>query len=255
MFKQKLKVVLLSFIPKEYIWALQDIFSPKTFGQLGEDAVIENHLEWLGLPANEQGVYLDIGAYHPTKGSNSYRFYRRNSHGYAIDIGKRKEKIWKALRPRDTFINAAVVPNSWEKDHIEFFMGNSYGQATDHVSGLGVGKDSAEGSTVKVKTLTANALSEFICKDPTWDKAPWRFISIDIEGLDDEFVRDLDLAKLAPDVLAVEYFLPSHIPVWDKMSFLVNSCDVIKDIQKKGFVLQSICGPTLIMVRTASRKW
>lgn len=243
-------------IPKEFFVALRDILSPKTFGQLGEDAVIENHIGWLGLPVNAKGTYLDIGAYHPTRGSNSYRFYRRGASGYAVDIGKRKERIWSIIRPRDTFINAAVVPNASDQKHTNFFMGNGYGEVSDHVSGSGVKRSkSRNGKWVQVKTLTANALSALILNNCSWHKAPWRFLTIDIEGLDEQFISDLDLIDLAPDVIAVEHFPPSDVSDWNKIEYLVNSCEINKKLRDQGFILQSICGPTLIFVRASSRKF
>lgn len=85
----------LIFFDHEYLMVLRAIFAPKSFGQLGEDAVIENHSGWLGLPVNNKGAYLDIGCFHPTRYSNNYRFYRLGSKGYVIDIGNRKKKIWQ----------------------------------------------------------------------------------------------------------------------------------------------------------------
>ena len=52
------------------------ISNPRTFGQLGEDAVISNHIEWLGLNIGEKGAYLDIGCNHPWIGSNTFKFYK-----------------------------------------------------------------------------------------------------------------------------------------------------------------------------------
>ena len=86
-----IKKYISYLFPKEYVWAVLDLFIPKTFGQLGEDAVIENHLAWLGLDVKKKGSYIDIGAFHPTRGSNSFKFYKKGCSGYAIDIGEKKE--------------------------------------------------------------------------------------------------------------------------------------------------------------------
>lgn len=241
-------------ILKEYLVALKDVLYPRTFGQLGEDAVIANHLGWLGLPVHENGVYLDIGAYHPTRGSNSYRFYKQGSRGYAIDVGKRKQRIWSLFRPRDTFINAAVVPNSSLQEYANFYMANAYGEVCDHISGSGIhNRVEPHRNWAKVKTISAKALGELIDKDKSWFEAPWRFISIDIEGLDEDFISDLDLIKLAPDIIAVEHFPPKHISAWEKIPYLANSCELNKKLEGRGFILQSVCGPTLIFVRAASQ--
>lgn len=140
MLLKNLKKRLLRIIPlREYILGVIDIVRPRFFGQLGEDAVIANHIGWLGLPVHEKGAYIDIGAYHPTRGSNSYYFYRNGAAGYAVDIGERKKRVWRVFRYRDTFINAAVVPDSWANRPVKFVMQDGYGQATDHIVGAGVG--------------------------------------------------------------------------------------------------------------------
>ena len=135
---RRAKNLIETIIPKEYFWMILDRMVPKTFGQLGEDAVIENHLGWLGLPVKHLGIYLDIGAYHPTRGSNTYRFYRRGCRGVVIDVGARKRKIWGLVRPRDIFIEGAVVPDSYKESFVDFAESDNYGAATDHVVGFGV---------------------------------------------------------------------------------------------------------------------
>ena len=106
--------ISLKRVVKPYLWRFFDKLIPRTFGQLGEDAVIANHLEWLGLNPNKPDAYADIGAFHPTRGSNTDRFYMTGSHGFAFDIGARKKHIWRISRPRDMFFNAALVPESWK---------------------------------------------------------------------------------------------------------------------------------------------
>ena len=233
---------------------LADRIVPKTFGQLGEDAVIENHLGWLGLPVNQPGIYLDIGAYHPTRGSNTYRFYRRGCSGYAIDIGARKRKIWDRVRSRDIFIEGAVVPDSYKESFVDFAQSDNYGAATDHVKTYGVIDDVKKNIRGGVVAIPASVLKIKVLSDPAWKAAPWRFISIDIEGLDHEFLCDLDLVELAPDVVAVERFLPEGISDWEKDIFLANSCELVSNMRRRNFSLQSVCGPTLIFVRIESRK-
>lgn len=249
-----IKKFILSLLPKEYFWALIDFFKPKTFGQLGEDSVIENLITWLGLDVSKKGKYIDIGAFHPTRGSNTFKFYKNGCNGYAIDIGERKKKIWNILRPRDIFLNTAVVQNSNTNEYTNFVMKDSYGSATDHMEKAGIiVNDNNSLNTIKVKTTTANQICDILHKDNNWINAPWKFISIDIEGMDEVFINDLDLIKLAPDIIAIEYFIPKNISFTDKISYILK-CDLILNLKEKGFVLQSVCGPTLILVRIKSKK-
>lgn len=229
-----------------------DRLIPNCFGQLGEDAVIDNHLGWLGLSAYAPGMYLDIGAHHPTCGSNTYRFYRRGAKGIAIDIGIRKQQLWRRVRPRDRFINAAVVPNGWPDPDVTFQLSDGYGSATDHVAGYGVIHDRANVSALTVRALRAGDLASEIESLSGWATAPWRILNIDIEGLDQQVFQDLRLETLCPDVVAVESFLPRHVSNWQKMNWIVRESPVVMVMAEWGYSLQSICGPALVFVRIAS---
>jgi hypothetical protein len=229
-----------------------DRLIPATFGQLGEDAVIDNHLGWLGLDNGRPGIYLDIGAHHPSSGSNTFRFYRRGSWGFAVDVGKRKEALWKQTRHRDQFIEAAVVPDNWPQDHVEFLATKGYGIATDHVRGFDVGSTRQTSNLVQVRALRAGNLAAQVLAEPAWLKAPWRLLNVDIEGLDHRVLMDLQLEKLRPDVVAVESFLPHDVSNWDKVRWHSVDSPLVRFLGRSGYSLQSVCGPTLVLLRTES---
>ena len=107
--------------------------------------------------------YIDIGVY-PTRGSNSFKFYKKGCSGYAIDIGEKK-KLWKLIRPRDIFINTAEVQNSYKENFVNFIMNDSYGSATDHVKKAGILKENYNNKKfLKVKASTANQICEKVIK-------------------------------------------------------------------------------------------
>lgn len=213
--------------------------------------MIDNHLGWLGLAAHAPGIYLDIGAHHPTSGSNTYRFYRRGAKGIAIDIGMRKQQLWQSVRPRDRFINAAVVPNAWPERHVNFQLSEGYGSATDHVAGYGVLTGSPTQS-VNVPALRAGDLTAELAATPAWMAASWRILNLDIEGLDEQVLCDFHLETLQPDVVAVESFLPANVSAWRKINWILEESPIVKSMIRSGYSLQSVCGPTLVFVRKES---
>ena len=66
---------------------------------------------------------------------------------------------------------------------------------------------------------------------PAWLAAPWRVLNLDIEGLDDQVLRDLNVELLRPDVVAVESFLPQEIDHWQKIAWYMHDSTVVKDMQ------------------------
>ena len=238
----------------EFRQVLVDLFFPITFGQLGEDAVIDNHLGWLGLDIQAPGIYLDIGAHHPTKGSNTFRFYRRGARGFAVDVGTRKKRLWEKLRSRDHYIDAAVVPNSWKEANVLFRASPGYGSGTDSVQGFGVVSESSEDIITSVTSLRAGELTSIVLSDSEWEIAPWRLLTIDIEGLDQQVLQDLRLCELKPDIIALESFPPVGVSCWNKIRWLSLESPMVQFLEKTNYSLQSICGPTLIFLRKESLK-
>ena len=234
---------------KHIITCLYYLFIPRSYSQLGEDLVILNHLEWLGKNIKSPGFYVDIGAFHPLDGSNTYKLYRNGSSGVVIDVGSQKKFLFKLFRPRDTFIDAAVVPDTFSEKHILFNI-DGYGSKTDSVAGYGVGEIQTTfvQKTQKVKALQISELMEFSFSSKYAKDASWSVINIDIEGLDEEVIKSINFDKYPFDVVCLEVF-PHDI--WDKVNEYLSS-SVNSMMIESGYSLQSVCGPTLIYLRKNS---
>ena len=63
----------MNFFQKIYqIYYKPKIFFPKkTYSLLGEDTIINNFFK------KNNGIYVDIGCYHPLQGNNTYLLYKR----------------------------------------------------------------------------------------------------------------------------------------------------------------------------------
>ena len=68
------------------------------YSQLGEQMVILNILDRLDKRALER-VYVDIGAFHPYKGSNTYALYLRNWRGVVVEPNPAKTELFRLIRP------------------------------------------------------------------------------------------------------------------------------------------------------------
>ena len=52
-------------------------FLTRTYAQLGQDILLHNMMQRRREEADiNAGFYIDIGAYHPTKISNTFHFYQ-----------------------------------------------------------------------------------------------------------------------------------------------------------------------------------
>ena len=76
----------------------------KHLGEFGEDIFVRRFFK------NEiKGFYVDIGCYHPIKGSLTYYLFKKGWKGLNVDLSKVSVDLFKISRPHDYNINAAVT--------------------------------------------------------------------------------------------------------------------------------------------------
>ena len=80
-----------------------------SYSQSGEDRIVSNALSSMGK--RSAFTYLDIGAHHPVKFSNTYLFYRLGGKGICVEPNADMAKRHRRVRPRDTLVQAAFVAN------------------------------------------------------------------------------------------------------------------------------------------------
>jgi hypothetical protein len=98
---------------KRFDWRKNVFYGPSlpyaalSFAQGGEDVALYKRLKY-HVPPNEMGLYIDIGCGDPHHLSNTFLFYSFGWQGVCIDANPDHSERWPILRPRDTFICAAV---------------------------------------------------------------------------------------------------------------------------------------------------
>ena len=119
-----MKNYFLNLVEKIYI--LQNIylknkffFKKKTYSIHGEDLVLEKYFKEI-----DNGFYVDIGCYHPIKGSLTYYLYKKGWRGLNVDLSKVSIDLFKLARPKDYNIHAAVTDFDGETHFFENGMIN-----------------------------------------------------------------------------------------------------------------------------------
>lgn len=69
-----------------------------TYSQTGEDRMVLDLIAQLGI---ESRTYIDVGANHPSRLSNTYQLYREGYTGVVIEPNRGLMRIHRLLRPRD----------------------------------------------------------------------------------------------------------------------------------------------------------
>lgn len=171
-----------------------------SYSQDGEDMVLHNYYE---LDKKYKGFFIDIGAHHPFRFSNTARFYLKGWSGINVEPTPSLFKKFVRYRKRDINLNMGVANTKSELTFFEFNEGayNTFdAQKVEHILAKSKVKLVRE-SRVPVNTLEA-ILEKYLPEGKHID-----FITVDVEGLDFQVLSSNNWEKYRPRFLLVECYL------------------------------------------------
>ncbi len=166
-----------------------------SFSQEGEDLVLARLFE----NQTEPGFFVDIGAHHPVRYSNTYYFYRRGWTGLNVDALPGSAKLFHRMRPKDISVECGVGA---QEGVLTYFAFNE--SALNTFSEQEAAKKNHPPyhiiNKVQLPSMTlAQLLDRHLPKDKAID-----FMTVDVEGLDHEVIASNDWNRYRPKVLLVE---------------------------------------------------
>lgn len=169
-----------------------------SFAQQGEDLAIVSVLEHLKIA---RPSYLDVGAFHPSIGSNTYLLYIAGGKGVLVEPNPHMAELLSGLRPRDTVLTAGI--GTGDAAEADYYLIRDRPQLNTF-SREQVDRYIAEGGpqvverTMKMKLL---ALDDVVAEH--FEGAP-DVLSVDVEGLDLQILQTLSFDRFRPAVICVE---------------------------------------------------
>ena len=147
------------------------------------------------------GFYVDVGAHHPKRFSNTQFFYERGWQGINIDAMPGSMTAFKKVRKRDINIECGVGEFQGLLNYYIFnepaLNGFSETLAKDRDSGISGYR------IVKVLKVQVYTLAAILCKNLP-DGQRIDFLSIDVEGYDFEVLRSNNWEKFRPTYVLIE---------------------------------------------------
>jgi FkbM family methyltransferase len=171
-----------------------------SWAQQGEDMIIDFVFKWQLGECNPS--FLDIGTNHPYLLSNTYFFYKKGCRGVSVEPDPALMAAIQKHRPLDCNLNMGIGK---EKAVLDFYcLSQSTLNTFSKETAAGYQASKAFGyptlkAVKKIEVVTANEILEKYFKDKSHF-----FISIDVEGLDEEIVKSIDYDRYRPAVLCVE---------------------------------------------------
>lgn len=191
-----------------------------SFAQEGEDIILANLFE-----GKKDGFFIDIGAYHPLRYSNTAMLYNLGWRGINIDPSPGVKELFDECRPEDLSIEVAVGEASGKANLFIFGEGAFNTMNPNRAGYLNTETrfKSQEEKTVEIKRL------DEILTEHYRDK-PIDFMSIDVEGYEMAVVKSNDWQKFRPRILLVENLTSEK-----------NNKDIVSFLEKEdyGFLLRT----------------
>ncbi|MFZ4263225.1 FkbM family methyltransferase [Sphingobacterium sp. HJSM2_6] len=187
-----IKKTILKYFP------IDKFFRAQSFSQEGEDMVIRSFYE---NRKNYKGFYVDVGAHHPYRFSNTMYFYKKGWRGINIEPSPESMKWFKFFRSRDINLNIGISESPQELTYYCFNEPalNGFSQEiSEQRDGLYAKYKLLK--TIPVPTLPLiEVLEKHVPKGKKID-----FLSIDAEGFDFIVLKSNDWERYSPTFVLVE---------------------------------------------------
>lgn len=169
-------------------------FRKYSYSQCGEDLVINFVLEL--ICGSRPKRYLDVGANHPFRLSNTALLYAAGGAGVLVEPDPNFARLLRSKRPRDLVLQCGIHFSG--ETHADFFIMDP--PTLNTFSRQEVERYVAMGhqlrNTIQVELRNINAILEMA--------GPIDFMNVDIEGLDKTILEMVDWKRYRPTCICVE---------------------------------------------------
>ena len=183
-----MKKKILKFRIIYYFYKLLKIYRNKKpathYGEFGEDILVNRILKNI-----KKGRYVDVGCYHPFKGSLTVELYNRGWKGINIDLSKTSIDLFNIVRKKDINLNLAISDFNGETNYYENSPINQQNSLI---------KDNDNQKIIKIECSRLNSVLE---KNKIEN---FEYLNIDVEGYEEKVIQGINLIKFKPILITIE---------------------------------------------------
>ena len=174
---------------------VRDPYASRSYAQEGEDLVLRRYFE-----GRRDGFFVDVGAHHPRRFSNTYLSYRLGWRGINVEPNPELAALFARERPRDVTLALGVSDSPGMLTYYRFDEPalNSFDGALSRERDGAGGYRIVGTSQIQVVRLAA-ILADHLPPGTTID-----FLSVDVEGHDLAVLRSNDWTRYRPTVVLAE---------------------------------------------------
>jgi FkbM family methyltransferase len=191
-------------------------FATSAYSQEGEDMILRRIFN-----DKKSGFFVDVGAFHPTRFSNTFYFYKQGWRGINIDAMPDSMNRFNKQRSRDINVE---VPIASKKQILKYYAFNEPAINTFSKE-LAMERNGIDGyKVIFEKDIETFTLAEVLDKYMPKDVKEIDFFSIDVESLDYDVLISNDWNKYKPKIILIEdlKFDINNLSKSDIVSFLAG---------------------------------
>ena len=216
-------------IPARYRYSLSNIkhkiFGYRTYSQCGED------IELLKLfTGRVTGTYVDVGAHHPKRYSNTYLLHVQGWCGINIDPDPNAIALFNKARPHDKNIECGIAAKEGNLTYYSF-SDPAVNTFVEKEAKRWMNKDWLK--FLGTRSIAVRPLSS-VLYEHALDK-PIDLLSVDAEGMGLEVLKSNDWTRWTPKIIVVED-------------------DVRTYLEEKGYYMYRECGLSNIYVHSSFKE-
>lgn len=209
------------------------LYGRQSFSQSGEDLYLLKYFQ-----KKKSGFFVDVGAHHPFRYSNTYALYRLGWWGINIDATPGSMKAFEKVRRRDINIELAVG-DTLGTITFYVFRESALNTASQKIASTVI--DSGQSQLLQELQVRQKPLSEildqFLPNNVVLD-----FLNVDVEGKDVEVLKSNDWKRFRPQVILVEELEINSV----YQAIEAKSTRFLRD---KGYELMYSMGNSLVFVK------
>lgn len=185
------------------------------FGRISYAQEAEDLLLFNVFKRQRQGFYVDVGAHHPQRFSNTHIFYEFGWRGINIDAHPDSRALFDRDRPRDINLEVAV---SDVAEPMAFYMFDETAVSSFDAE-LSLGPRRTRYRVVAETEIRARRLDD-VLDDHLPAGTRIDFLNVDVEGHDLHVLRSNDWTRYRPTFVLVEALSSSAAEVLDDPHYL-----------------------------------
>ena len=208
-----------------FFYKLQKIYKNKSpnyhFAEFAEDVMVNRIFK-----NYNEGIYIDVGAYHPYKSSLTYKLFKRGWRGMNIDLSKTSIDLFNIARPKDLNICCAIS-NKTEKKI--FFENSPINQQNSLIR---------QNNKQKEIEIEAYRLDELLLSKNLQNPD---YLNIDTEGNEMDVLEGIDFKKISPKLITIEEN--------DFLKISKTDNKKVKYLNERNYILINIIGVTMFFYK------